>query len=405
MIRTTPFHERLVEFNDQHLFTHWQGTLSPLRYTHAPKHEYFAVRHSVGVFDTSPLYKTAIVGPDAERLLARVLVRDVGALAPGRGAYTLWCDDHGFVMQDGVLLRRTAHDWLLTSARPVLAWLTQHADGLSVEVTDVTDELGVLAVQGPRSAMALRAVDGLSPLVDRLRFFDHATARVHGIPITLSRSGFTGDLGYEVLVPADADQAVVVLDAILQAGQGHGIRPFGEQALDMLRIEAGLPLVDVEWHDASTAWTDHDRVTPTEMGMGWMLRGVTTGRSFVGSAAIRQEMEQGSSRWATTGIVVDPQAWAELHREAGELPVKDERPLGFETWLRDEHGEQIGYATSFMYSPVLQRHIGIARVRPHLSAAGTRLQAETTMHHTTVLVTAQTATLPLFNPERKTAQP
>lgn len=403
MIRTTPFHERLLELNDQHLFTHWQGTLSPVRYTHAPKHEYFAVRHSVGLFDTSPLFKTEVTGSDAQRLLARVMVRDVAAMAPGRAGYTLWCDERGFVMQDGVLLRRGEEDFLLTSARPVLGWLTSHADGMKVELRDVTDDHGMLAVQGPRSGRVLREVDGLAPLVDRLRYFDHADASVDGIPVTLSRTGFTGDLGYEVLVPA-AD-AVSFLDKVLAAGQGHGVRPFGEQALDMLRIEAGLPLVDVEWQDASTAWTDHDRVTPTELGMGWMLKGVREGRSFVGSAAIRRELEEGSSRWATTGLVVDWRAWTDLHRDAGELPVKDERPLGYESWLRDDDGEQVGHATSFFYSPLLQNHVGIARVRPHLAEPGSRVHLETTMHHTTVTVAARTAALPLFTPERKTAQP
>jgi aminomethyltransferase len=173
----------------------------------------------------------------------------------------------------------------------------------------------------------------------------------------------------------------------------------------MLRIEAGLPLVDVEWHDSRTAWTDHDRVSPRELGMGWMLKGVRDGsRRFVGSEAIRRELVEGSSRWATTGIVVDWADWDRLHRDAGLVPTKDEQPLGWEAWLRIGD-DQVGHVTSFFYSPVLQRHVGLARVQPHLAEPGTDLRLETTLHHSTTTVAVQTAPLPFFNPARKTARP
>jgi aminomethyltransferase len=174
----------------------------------------------------------------------------------------------------------------------------------------------------------------------------------------------------------------------------------------MLRIEAGLPLIDVEWHDSRTAWTDHDRVTPRELGMGWMLRGVRDrSRRFVGSEAIRRELLDDTSRWATTGIVVDWADWDRLHRDAGVLPTKNERPLGWEQWLRDETDQQVGYVTSFCYSPVLQRHVGLARVRPALAEPGTDLRMETTLQHRTTTVGVTTTPLPFFNPSRKTARP
>jgi aminomethyltransferase len=183
------------------------------------------------------------------------------------------------------------------------------------------------------------------------------------------------------------------------------MRPFGEEALMTLRIEAGLPLTGVEWHDSRTAWTDHDRVTPKELGQGWMLKGVRDGsRRFIGSEAIRRELVDGTSRWATTGIVVDWQAWNRLHRDNGELPTFDEQALGWEQWLRTEDDTQVGYVTSFCYSPVLQRHIGIARVRPELATAGTTLHMETTLHHSTHMVAVETTSMPFFNPARKTAK-
>ncbi len=399
MIRTTPFHPRLSELNDQGLYTHWQGTLSPLRYTHAPKHEYFAVRNSVGVFDTSPLFKYRITGPDAERLLARALVRDVRSCRPGQAQYTAWCDERGFVMEDGVVFRHSVTDFLLTSARPALGWFADLGSRMRVELEDVSDEHGMLAVQGPRSRTVLSA---LMPEAEKLAFFDHTPAKVAGAAVTLSRTGYTGDLGYELTV--GSDDAVAVLDAVLEAGAGHGMRPFGEEALMTLRIEAGLALVDVEWTNSRLAFADAQRVTPKELGLGWMLRGVRDGsRSFLGSEAIRRELLEGTSRWATTGIVVDWAEWDALHRDAGLLPPKSETTLPYASMLYDERHEEVGYCTSFVYSPVLQRHIGLARVRPDLAAADTALRLEIALLHHNTTVGVRTTKLPFFNPERKTA--
>ena len=405
MIRTTPFHPRLSELNSQGLYTHWQGHLSALRYTHAPKHEYFAVRNSVGVFDTSPLFKYRIQGPDAEQFLAGVLVRDIRACRPGTAQYTLWCDDRGFVMEDGVVFRHSETDFLLTAARPCLGWFSDLAGRLRVTLEDVSDDYGILAVQGPRSRAVLSA---LMPEADSLPYFGHAQARVASSPVTLSRTGYTGDLGFEVTV--DAARAVDVLDAILEAGADHSLRPFGEDALMMLRIEAGLPLVDVEWRNSRLAFTDHERVTPTELGMGWMLRGVREeDRAFLGRDAIRRELADKSSRWASVGVVVDWADWDRLHRDAGLLPTKDEHPLSYESVLHDrpttEGGSQVGYVTSFLYSPVLQRHIGLARVQPDLAAPGSEVHLEVALNHSNTTVLARTAKLPLFNPARKTAKP
>src|SRR5436190_11398612 len=223
VIRTTPFHERLSELNTQSLYTHWQGHLSALRYTDAPKHEYFAVRNSVGVFDTSPLFKYRIYGPDAERLLAGVLVRDIRGCRPGQAHYTVWCDDRGFVMEDGVVFRHSESDFLLTTARPNVGWFADHGRRLRVDIEDVSDDYGILAVQGPRARAALAS---LAPEVESLPFFAHVQPKIASAPVTLSRTGYTGDLGFEITV--EAEHAVDVLDAVLEAGRRHGMRPFGE---------------------------------------------------------------------------------------------------------------------------------------------------------------------------------
>jgi len=399
MIRTTPFHPRLSELNTQGLYTHWQGYLSPLRYSHAPKHEYFAVRNSVGVFDTSPLYKYRVTGPDAERLLAGLLVRDVRGCRPGRAQYTLGCDDRGFVMEDGVVFRHGPDDFLLTTARPTLAWLEDHRGRLRVVLGDVSDEHGILAVQGPRSR---RVLAGLMPEADRLGYFEHVPAKVGSAGVTLSRTGYTGDLGFEVTVPAD--EAVAVLDAVLDAGRDHGLRPFGEEALMTLRIEAGLPLVDVEWRNSRTASNDDERVTPAELGMGWMLRDLDGDRPFVGREAIRRELAGSTSRWSSVSLVVDWRDWERVHRDAGMVPPTADRPLPYEAMLYDAPGgTRVGYATSFVYSPVLQRHIALARVRPPLAAVGTRLHLEVTVGHSPATVAVRTARTPLFDPARRRA--
>jgi aminomethyltransferase len=198
---------------------------------------------------------------------------------------------------------------------------------------------------------------------------------------------------------------VGVLDAVLEAGQGHGIRPFGEEALMLLRIEAGLPLIDIEWHNSRTAWNDAQRVTPSELGMQWMLRGIEDDtRPFVGREAIRRELAEDGSRWATVGIVVDWAHWDRLHRDAGLLPPKDEHPPPYEQVLHDAEGDHAGYVTSFVYSPVLQRHIGLARVHPSLAAPDTLVRMELVINHRTTTVHARTAALPLYNPARKTAK-
>jgi aminomethyltransferase len=370
-----------------------------LRYTHAPKHEYFAVRNSVGVFDTSPLYKYVVRGADAERLLAGALVRDIKQCRPGQAQYTSWCDDQGYVMHDGVVFRHSSDEFLLTAARPALSWFEELGSGLRVELEDDTEGYGMLAVQGPRSRTVLSQ---LAPEAETLGYFDHAPVKIADSAVTLSRTGYTGDLGFELTVPED--KAVDVLDAVLDAGQPHSIRPFGEEALTTLRIEAGLALIDIEWHDARLAFSAADKVTPKELGFGWMLRGVRDGsRRFVGSEAIRRELNDGTSRWATTGIVVDWADWDRLYRDAGHFPPKSEHPLPYESMILDDDRTEVGFCTSFVYSPVLQKHIGIARVRPDLASEGTELRLELAVDHHNTTVRIRTTKMPFFDPERKKA--
>jgi aminomethyltransferase len=398
-MKTTPFHDRLSELNRTGLYSHWSGYLSALRYDMSAKHEYFAVRNSAGFFDTSPLFKYWIRGKDAERFLAGVLTRDVRQCRPGRAQYTIWCDDRGYVLEDGVVFRHSDTEFFMTTARPNLGYFTDLIGRLSVEIEDVSDDFGVLAVQGPRSREILET---LTPDVNGLAFFDLCSTKIGTAPVTLSRTGYTGDLGFEIFV--GAGDALPVLDAVIDAGAGRGLRPFGEDALLMTRIEAGLVLIDVEFSSSRLAYNDNERITPRELGFGWMLRGIDAAdRPFIGRAALRKELAEKTSRWLTVGLSVDWQQFDRLHTEAGLLTPKDETPLSYESMLYDDEGDRIGYATGLMYSPMLQRHIAMARVRPDLASPGSRVNLEITIDHRYRTVAADVARLPLFNPTRKTA--
>jgi aminomethyltransferase len=400
MIRTTPFHERTVALNETGLWSHWSGHLAAEKYGLSEKFEYFAVRNAAGIFDTSPLFKYRFTGAGAERFLAGVLARDPRTLAPGHAQYTIWCDDRGFVVEDGVLLRHAEQEFVLTSAEPNLAYFADLVGrGDDVAIEDVSEDFAVLAIQGPRSRTILSA---LVPAVADLRYFEIGKGRIGGTKVTISRTGYTGDLGYEIW--ARTGDALTVWDAVWEASRGHGVLPFGLQALYMTRIEAGLLLLDVDFASSRLAWTDADRATPHELGLGWMLKGVATDdRAFIGRDAIRREVAGRTSRFRLTGLVVDWRDWNRLHDGAGLIPPMDHTPVQEEMFVYDDDGAQVGYATSFMYSPMLQRHIGLVRVPVALAAPGSKVNLEIPVSHRYVHVAAHTARTPLWNPERKTA--
>lgn len=399
MFLTSPFHPRLAEANTTGLWGRWASYVSAPRYDTSAKHEYFAIRNSVGYFDSSPLFKYWIRGADAEKFLAGVMARDIRTCPVGKAQYTFWCDDRGFVLEDGVIFRHADNEYFLTAAEPNAGYFADLIGRMDVEIVDVTGDYGVLAVQGPRSRETLAE---LTKDVTTLKFFEHCQTKIGTAEVTVSRTGFTGDLGYEILVRNE--DALEVFDAVNAVGEQRGGRLFGEEALLMSRIEAGLILIDVEFHSSRYAYTDHDRSSPVELGFGWMFKNIETDdRPFIGREAIRREIKEGTSRWKLVGLLVDWKHWDQLYREAGLVTPKDETPLDYESMLYDDDGERIGYATSLMYSPVLQRHIAIAKVRPDLAAVGTTVNLEVTINHQYSTVRATVSRLPHFNPERKTA--
>jgi len=418
MIRTTPFHARTSALNETGLWEHWSNCLVAQRYQMSEKFEYFAIRNAAGLFDTSPLYKYRISGPDAERFLGGVLARDPRKCAVGHAQYTLWCDDRGFVIEDGVLLHVGETEYLLTAAEPNLAYFEALLGRLDATIEDVTEDWGVLSIQGPYARDLVTAV---APAAKDLPYFGVMAAKVGKVSVLVSRTGYTGDLGYEIWVPT-AD-ALKVWDAVAETGKGRGVIPFGMTALYMARIEAGLVLLDVDFHSSRFAWTDADRTTPIELGLGWMFRDLapaTNGkgasgngagaqanghdaRAFIGREAIERELRERTSRWQLTGIVVDWRDYDRIYDAAGLIPPKDHTPIQDEYYVYDENLNQLGYATSQMYSPMLQRHIALARVPLARTAPGSTVKLELPVAHRYEYFDAQVARLPLFNPQRRTA--
>ena len=399
MIRTTPFHERTSALNETQLWSHWSGHLAADRYQMSDKFEYFAVRNAAGIFDTSPLFKYRITGKDVEAFLGGVLARDIRACQPGNAQYTCWLDDRGFVIEDGVILRPGKNEFLLTSAEPNYAYFADRIGRFDVQIEDVSREIGTLAFQGPRSRNLLKQ---LVPQMENIPYFGVAKGEIGGAGVTVSRTGYSGDLGYEIWI--DTPDALHVWDTLWDSIEGQGVLPFGLAALYMLRIEAGLLLLEADFDSSRYAWNDAHRSTPIELGWAWMFRDLKNDdRAFIGRKALEKEVADKTSRWAMRGLVVDWRDYDRVYNEAGLIPPKDHAPVVEDWMLYDDDYERVGYATSFMYSPMLQRHIAIARVRPDFAAFGTKVNLEFTVDHHYEQVAAHVARLPLYNPERKTA--
>jgi aminomethyltransferase len=399
VIKETPFHPRTSEANKTGLWSHWSGYLATDRYQMSDKFEYFAIRNSAAVIDTSPLYKYRIFGPDAESYLAGVLTRDIRTCRPGQAHYTAWSDDGGWVIEDGVILRYSDDDFLLTAAEPNLAYLQGLSSGLSVSVEDVSDDYGALALQGPYAREILKQ---LAPEMEGIGYFHLTPAKVGNAAVTISRTGYTGDLGYEIWV--EADDALDVWDRLFEVAAPYGTIPAGQTALLITRIEAGLILIDVDFYSARYAWNDDQRATALELNMGWMLRDLASDdRHFIGRKAIEREIKERSSRWKTVGVMVDWEHWASTHNDRGLVTPKDHTPEHGGMMLYDDKIERIGWTPSFVYSPILQSHIGIARLRPEHAVPGTRVGLEVTIDHRYEVVDSFVTRLPFYNPPRKTA--
>jgi aminomethyltransferase len=303
------------------------------------------------------------------------------------------------LIEDGVILRHSDDEFLLTAAEPNLAYFEDLVGSLSVGIEDVSDEYGALALQGP---YAREILVKLAPEMEGIGYFHLTPSKIGNTPVTISRTGYTGDLGYEIWV--ERDNALDVWDRLFEVAAPYGVIPAGQTALLITRIEAGLILIDVDFHSARYAWNDDQRATALELNMGWMIRGLDDGdRAFIGRRAIEREIKDGTSRWRTVGITVDWEDWNRAYNSRGVVPPKDHTPEHGGMMLYDEKVTQIGWTPSFVYSPMMQRHIGIARIRPDHAKLGTKLKLEVTIDHRYEMVDAEVTRMPFYNPPRKTA--
>ena len=357
--------------------------------------EYYAIRTATALIDVSPLFKYLIQGPDTVAFLDRVVTRNVARCALHQVLYTPWCNESGKVVDDGTLARLGEDKFRLTAAEPNLRWLSDNATGYDVTIDDVSDSTAALALQGPTSRDILKSVTDAD--MDTLRYFRSTPADLRGVPVTISRTGYTGDLGYEIWV--DAQNAESLWDALIDAGAAHGITPAGILALDVARIEAGLILVDVDYFPAHRALIESRKSSPFELGLGWTVK-LDKG-SFVGSDALHKEKKDGST-WEFRGLEVD---WASLEETFGEVNLPPQLPTV--AWRTSvpvyDGGRQIGYATSGCWSPILKKYIALAHLRSSHARPGTRLEMEITVEHHRKRATATVVETPFFDPDRKRA--
>jgi aminomethyltransferase len=393
-LKRTPFHERIAPLCLPQNWRRWSGYITVGSYDLGIDREYWAIRDAAALIDVSPLMKYLVEGADAARLLDRIITRDVAKLAVGQVYYTGWCDDEGKLLDDGTVTRLGETSFRLTAAEPSLRWLAMNAVGMQVTITEITDRMAALSLQGPKSRAVLNRCCETS--LDGLKFFRMAENRLQGKPVSISRTGYTGDLGYEIWM--DATDALTVWDAIMAAGSDYGIAPCGILAMDMARVEAGLFMLDVDYTAASHAWIAAQKSSPYEMGLGWTVNLDKPGY-FVGRRALEREHHEGSA-WRLVGLEVDWEGLERVYAEAGLPPqipgsaVRGSLPVTLD-------GRQVGYASTSTWSPVLKKYIALVHLeRPHYEP-GTRLEIEITVQHQRRHAPGTVVKLPFYEPAWK----
>ena len=393
----TAVHERTFALCESLNYREWSGYYAVSAYEGHHEHEYNAIRNAAALIDVSPLFKYLVTGRDAARFVDRLITRDVSKMAIGQVFYTPWCDEHGKVIDDGTVTRLSESTFRWTAADPSLRWFRQNAAGMNVAIEDVSEALAALALQGPTSARVLRAVSSAD--IDHLKYFRVTSGTIAGVRVDISRTGYTGDLGYEIWMPAR--DAIHVWDAMMDGGRPLDIKPAGMLALDVARVEAGLLLIDVDFSSSKKAFIEAQKYTPYEMGLGRLVS-ADKGR-FIGQQALRRERERGHAK-QIVGLEVN---WTEVERiyeKVGLAPTVGATASRVAVPVYRD-GRQVGKATTTTWSPVLKRMLALATIeRPHF-AEGTSLQIELTVEAVRHKVGATVVPTPFFNPPRKTATP
>ena len=394
----TPFHERTFALCESLNYREWSGYYTVSAYETHHDHEYNAIRNAAALIDISPLFKYRLTGRDATRLVDRVITRDMRKVTVGQVIYTPWCDEHGKVIDDGTVSRLEQNAYRWTAADPSLRWFTQNAVGLDVQIEDISDTTAALALQGPTSAGLLKLVAKDADIAN-LKYFRVTKALIEGVPVEISRTGYTGDLGYEIWV--DAEQALNLWDLLIERGRPFDIKPAGMLALDVARIEAGLLLIDIDFNSSKKALIDDQKYSPFEMGFDRLVH--LDKSRFVGQQALIEESKRGSAK-QIVGLEID---WTEVERryEAVGLPPAVSPIASRVAVPVFNNGKQIGKATSITWSPVLKKMIALATVQHEFSKVGSRIEIEITVEAVRHRVPATVAKTPFYNPRHKTRVP
>jgi aminomethyltransferase len=393
----TPVHDRTLALCESLNYREWSGYYAVSAYEGHHEHEYNAIRNAAALIDVSPLYKYRVHGRDAARFVDRIITRDVTKMSVGQVFYTPWCDEHGKVIDDGTVARLAEQTFRWTAADPSLRWFRQNASGLEVAIEDISEQTAALALQGPTSARVLRALSDAD--IDGLKYFRVTRGTIAGATVDISRTGYTGDLGYEIWMAAR--DAVRVWDALMDRGRPFDIKPAGMLALDVARIEAGLLLIDVDFAGSKKAMIAPQAYTPYEMGLGRLVN-LDKGR-FVGREALRAEHRRGHGR-QVVGLEIQWTDVERLYEKVGLAPAVSAAASRVSVPVY-RSGRQIGKATSTTWSPVLKKMIALATIdRPHF-AVGSAVEIEVTVEAVRHRVDARVVPIPFFSPGRKTAAP
>lgn len=390
----TPFFDRTAPLCKSMRWKEWAGFYAVCAFDIPADREYFAFRHQCGLIDVSPLFKYDLRGPDAGALLDSILTRPVSTLKPGQIVYTPWCDDQGKVVDDGTVTRMGEDHFRLTAAIPNFSWLSRQVGSFRATVEDVSQAIAALSLQGPTSRLALSAALGEN--IEGLKFFFSKAASIDGVPVTVSRTGYTGDLGYEIWCAPD--QALKVWDGLIHGGATYGLLPAALDAMDMTRIEAGFVLNGIDYTSAPHCPIEQRKSSPFELNLGWAVK--LDRAPFLGQGALAKEKTLGSAK-SFVGLEI---GWDEFEAQFARYGLPPEVPA--HAWrtavpIYSDGGHYIGQATSGTWSPLLKKNLALATVDSVYAAEGTTVKFEITVEYQRQTVAAVVTKLPFYNPERK----
>ncbi len=381
----TPFHARARALSQHDSYVPWAGYTTVDVFTSAEQ-EYFAIRNASTLYDITPMVKYRVAGPDAERYLNHLVTRDVRKLRVGRVSYVVWCNDDGHIIDDGTLFRLGPNDFRVCTAERQLDWLLDSAIGFDVVVEEVTEDIAALSMQGPTSCYILKRF-GLEG-IETLKPFELRDFTVRGGTIMVSRTGFTGDLGYELWM--HPEHALTTWDELMSAGQTRGLRAIGSQALNMARIEAGFLMPNVDFVSAEhTVRIGRDR-TPLELGLGWLVE--FDKPHYTGRRALLAQQRRGLSR-----LLVG-------------IDVEGNKPAHNALLYRDRDGNhEVGSVMSALWSPTCKRNLALAIIDAPHHAMGSTVWADIYLNRELVwerrMVAARVVERPFFAPDRRRLTP